>query len=165
AERAARWRRPGVRAALAVACLAAGIALVGQWALAQRDLVAARSPAFRPLLTAACEAFGCALHAPRVIDALRVEASGVVRADNLRNDLYRLSVTLRNLRTHEVALPAFELALTDTQGQMIARRVLQPAEIGARSEALAANAELMLQATVQVTSGTVAGYTIELFYP
>ncbi|MBL8326601.1 MAG: hypothetical protein JNJ89_16735, partial [Rubrivivax sp.] len=30
AERAARWRRPGVRAALAVACLAAGIALVGQ---------------------------------------------------------------------------------------------------------------------------------------
>jgi hypothetical protein len=164
AERAARWRRPGVRAALALACLAAGAALVGQWTLAQRDLVAARSPALEPLLASACAALGCELHAPRVLDALRVESSGVVRADN-KGDLYKLTVTLRNLRGHKVALPAFELALTDTQGQLIARRVLRAGEIGARVEALGANAELMLQATVQVTSGTVAGYTIELFYP
>jgi len=88
-----------------------------------------------------------------------------VRAEGNRSDLYKLTVTLRNLRGHEVALPAFELALTDVRGQLIARRVLRAGEIGARAQALGANAELMLQATVQVTSGTVAGYTIELFYP
>jgi len=165
ADRAARWRRPWVRAAMAVACLVAAAALAGQWALAQRDLVAARHAALKPLLAAACAALGCELRAPRVIEALRVEASGVVRAEGNRSDLYKLTVTLRNLRGHEVALPAFELALTDVRGQLIARRVLRAGEIGARAQALEANAELMLQATVQVTSGTVAGYTIELFYP
>jgi hypothetical protein len=165
ADRAARWRRPGVRAALALACLLATGTLLGQWAVAQRDLLAARSPAFKPVLAAACAALGCEVRAPRVIEALRVEASGLVRAGGNRGDLYKLTVSLRNLRAHEVALPAFELALTDVRGQLIARRVLRAAEVGARAEALGGNAELMLQATVEVTSGVVAGYTIELFYP
>lgn len=163
AERAARWRQPRVRAALALACVAAALVLVGQWMLAQRDFVAARSPGLKPVLAAACAVFGCDVHAPRALEALRVESSGVVRVD--KSELYRLSVSLRNLRPHEVALPAFELALTDTQGQLIARRVLRAGELGARASSLAAGAELTLQCTIQVASGTVAGYTIELFYP
>ncbi|MCW5632248.1 MAG: DUF3426 domain-containing protein [Rubrivivax sp.] len=163
AERAARWRSPRVRAALAAGCLVALTALAVQWTLAQRDLVGARSASLRPMLLAACEALGCEVRAPRSLQALRVEASGVVRVE--RGDHYRLSVSLRNLGTHEVALPAFELALTDTQGRLIARRVLRASELGARAEALGAGAELTLQSTIQVASGTVAGYTIELFYP
>lgn len=163
AERAARWRRPWVRAALASACLVAGLALAGQWMLAQRDLLAARSPALKPLLSTACTALGCQVRAPRALEALRVESSGVARVE--RSDLYRLSVALRNTRTHEVALPAIELALTDTQGRLIARRVLRAGELGARTGAVAGGAELTLQGTLQVGSGTVAGYTIELFYP
>ena len=164
AERAARWRQPRVRAALMLACLAAGLALTGQWMLAQRDLVAARSPGLRPMLEAACGLLGCRIEAPRALEALRVESSGLARVE--RSELYRLSVALRNLRAHEVALPALELALTDTQGQLIARRVLSAAELGARVAVLGAGAELSLQSTLQVSgSGAVAGYTIELFYP
>lgn len=163
AEQAARWRSPKVRAALALGCLLAATGLVGQWLLAQRDLVAARSPALKPALAAACAALGCEVRPPRSLEGLRVESSGVVRAD--KADHYRVSVALRNLRAHEVALPAFELALTDTQGQLIARRVLRATELGARTTSLAAGAELPLQCTIQVASGTVAGYTIELFYP
>lgn len=163
ADREARWRRPRVRAALALASVIAALLLAGQWMVAQRDLVAARSPGLKPMLVAACGLLGCEVHAPRALDALRVESSGVVRVD--KSDLYRLNVALRNLRTHEVALPAFELALTDTQGQLIARRVLRASELGARVGALAAGSELTLQCTIQVASGTVAGYTIELFYP
>jgi hypothetical protein len=163
AEREARWRQPRVRAALALGCFAATLLLGAQWMLAQRDLVAARSPALKPALAAACGAFGCEVQAPHALEALRVESSGVVRVE--KSDLYRLSVSLRNLRTHEVALPAFELALTDTQGQLIARRVLRAGELGARVGSLAAGAELALQCTIQVAAGTVAGYTIELFYP
>lgn len=163
AEREARWRRPQVRAALALGCVAAGLLLGAQWMLAQRDLVAARSPGLKPMLAAACGVLGCEVRAPHALEALRVESSGVVRVE--RSDLYRLSVALRNLRTHEVALPAFELALTDTQGQLIARRVLRAGELGARVGSLAAGAELTLQCTIQVAAGTVAGYTIELFYP
>lgn len=163
ADREARWRRPRVRAALALASVVAALLLAGQWMVAQRDLVAARSPGLKPMLVAACGLLGCEVHAPRALEGLRVESSGVVRVD--KSDLYRLNVALRNLRTHEVALPAFELALTDTQGQLIARRVLRASELGARASALAAGSELTLQCTVQVASGTVAGYTIELFYP
>jgi hypothetical protein len=163
ADRAARWRTPRVRAALAVASLVAAAALAAQWGIAQRDLVAARSPALKPLLASACATLGCTLHAPRAIEALRVESSGLVRVE--KSDLYRLNVALRNLRTHDVALPALELALTDTQGQLIARRVLRAGELGVRSEALAGSAELTLQSTVQVSGSIVAGYTIELFYP
>jgi Protein of unknown function (DUF3426) len=163
AEREARWRQPRVRAALALGCVAAGLLLAGQWMVAQRDLVAARSPGLKPMLAAACAVLGCEVRPPRSLEALRVESSGVVRVE--KSDLYRLSVALRNLRPHEVALPAFELALTDTQGQLIARRVLRAGELGARVESLAAGAELTLQCTIQVAAGTVAGYTIELFYP
>jgi len=163
AERAARWRSPKVRAALAAGCAVAAVALAGQWLVAQRDLMAARTPALKPLLEGVCGALGCQVQPPRALEALRVESSGVVRAD--RADHYRVSVALRNTRGHEVALPAFELALTDTRGQLIARRVLRAAELGARSTAIAPGAELALQCTVQVGSGTVAGYTIELFYP
>jgi len=163
AEREARWRRPRVRAALAAACLVAALALAAQGLVAQRDLVAARSPALRPLLAAACAALGCEVQAPRSLDALRVESSGVLRIE--KSDLYRLSVALRNLRPHEVAWPAFELALTDTQGQLIARRVLRASEFGTRAGAVGAGSEVTLQCTIQVASGTVAGYTIELFYP
>ena len=38
-------------------------------------------------------------------------------------------------------------------------------ELGARAGTLGSGAELTLQSTIQVGSGTVAGYTIELFYP
>lgn len=163
AEQAARWRSPRVRAALAAGCLLAAMGLAGQWMLTQRDLVAARSPGLKPALEAACAALGCEVRPPRSLEGLRVESSGVVRAD--KADHYRVSVALRNLRPHDVALPAFELALTDTQGQLIARRVLRASDLGARSAAVAAGAELPLQCTIQVASGTVAGYTIEIFYP
>jgi hypothetical protein len=163
AERAARWRQPRVRAALAAACVLATVGLAGQWAIAQRDLVAARWAAAKPLLDSACSTLGCEVRPPRALEGLRVESSGLARVE--KGDLYRLSVALRNLRRHEVALPAIELALTDTQGQLIARRVLRAAELGARADHLAAGAELMLQATLQVGAAPVAGYTIELFYP
>ena len=164
AERAARWRQPHVRAALAVACLAAGLVLAGQWLLAQRDLVAAQSATLKPMLEATCAMLGCRVEAPRALEALRVESSGLARIE--RGELYRLSIALRNLRTHEVALPALELALTDTQGQLIARRVLNAAELGARVVAIGPASELTLQSTLQVSGpAAVAGYTIELFYP
>jgi len=64
-----------------------------------------------------------------------------------------------------VALPALELALTDAQGQLVARRVLNTAELGVNQATLAAGRELTLQATLQAATAPVAGYTIELFYP
>lgn len=65
AERAARWRQPRVRAALAAGCGLAALLLAGQALHAARDTVAAQVPALRPLLAQGCAWLGCTLQAPR----------------------------------------------------------------------------------------------------
>jgi Protein of unknown function (DUF3426) len=167
AERAERWRRPWVRALLALVLLAGLGGLAGQVAIEYRDLVAARWPALRPLLAAACEPLGCNVGPARVIENLAVESSGLVRVE--RSALYRLQVGLRNKSEIDVALPALDLTLTDTQGRLVARKVLRLPELGVTQATLAAGRELPIAATLQAqgeAAGTViAGYTIDLFYP
>ena len=180
ADSAARWRRPRVRAGMAVASVALLMLLGWQLLFSQRDLAAARWPMARAVLQPACALLGCSLEAPRLIDTLSVESSGLLRVD--KSDIYRLSVALRNRGNVEVMLPALDLVLTDPQGQLGARRVLRTAELGAAGSTLAAGRELTLQATLQASAaasstvgvagasgggggGGVAGYTIELFYP
>ncbi|HSQ71811.1 MAG TPA: DUF3426 domain-containing protein [Rubrivivax sp.] len=166
ADRAERWRRPGMRAALAAAALLGVLGLGAQITWAYRDLAAARYPALRPLLEQGCAWLGCRIEAARAIDALSVESSALLRVE--RSSVYRLSVALRNRAGIELMLPALDLVLTDTQGRLVTRKVLHAADLGAASDTLGAGAELTLQATLQAElPGTepVAGYTIELFYP
>lgn len=175
AERAARWREPRVRAGMAAAAVALLLLLGWQVLFDQRDLAAARWPMARAVLKPACALLGCSLDAPRLIDTLSVESSGLLRVE--KSDIYRLSVALRNRGSVDVLLPALDLALTDPQGQLVARRVLRTTELGATGSTLAPGKDLVLQATLQAsatastpgaavaTGGGVAGYTIELFYP
>jgi predicted Zn finger-like uncharacterized protein len=167
ADSAARWQRPRVRTALAAVCLLGLLTLLAQAAHSYRDLVAARWPAMQPLLAQACGALGCSVQAPRLIDALVVDSSGLLRVE--LSSVYELSVTLRNREGLAVAVPALDLSLTDTQGRLVARRVLLAEELGSPQTSLAAGAELVLQATLltsQAAAGqAVAGYTIDLFYP
>ena len=174
AERAERWRRPPVRAALAVVIVAGTLGLAAQAAVEYRDLAAARFPATRPLLVQACAALGCTVEAARVIDSLAVESSGLVRVE--KSSIYRLSVVLRNRATIDVALPALDVTLTDSQGRLIARKVVRVADLGAAQATIGAGREIALQATLQAAAAasapapalaleTIAGYTIELFYP
>lgn len=163
ADAAQRWRRPGVRAALAGGVVLAGLALAGQVAFEYRDLVGARWPGARPLLERACESVGCRLAAPRLIEALVVDSSGLVRTEG--TPLYKLSVVVRNRAAMPLAVPALDLALTDAQGRVVVRRVLTAEELGAQAPEFAAGGELALAGTLRVDEATVSGYTIELFYP
>jgi predicted Zn finger-like uncharacterized protein len=164
AERAQRWRRPGVRAALALLMLLGLLGLLGQATYTYRDLVAARFVAARPALEQGCEFLGCTIGAPHLIESLAVDSSGLVRVE--RSSVYKLSVTLRNRAGVEAALPALDLALTDGQGKLLARRVLRPTELGTSLASLGAGRELALHATLDVaTAAPVAGYTVEIFYP
>lgn len=163
AERAERWRRPGVRAALLAGVVAATVLLGLQSLVVFRDQSAARWPELKPLIAQLCAPFGCRAEPLRAIDALVVESSGLVRVE--KSDLYKLSVALRNQRGHEVAVPAIDLKLTDTQGRLIARRVLRASELGIAGPVVRADTEIALAGTLQIASAPVAGYTIELFYP
>jgi hypothetical protein len=79
--------------------------------------------------------------------------------------MYRLSLVLQNKASTLMHMPAIELALTDTQGQTMARRVFYAAELGNPANSLPPRGEVLLQATLELGEQRVAGYTIELFYP
>ena len=174
AERDLLWRRPHLRALLLSAVAGSALLLLAQVGMAYRDLVAARHPGLKPVLETVCASVGCKVQAARSIDSLAVESSGLVRVD--KSPLYKLQVTLRNRANLELALPALDVTFTDSKGDVIARKVLLPQDLsstidrppGDHGGALAAGREVTLQGTLQTSSGTletVAGYTVELFYP
>ncbi|MGL6108602.1 MAG: DUF3426 domain-containing protein [Rubrivivax sp.] len=163
ADRAARWRQPARRGGMAVLSLLLAALLAAQIALHYRDGLAAGWPAARPWLQGACTLLGCQIEAPRRIDSLSVDSSGLVRVDG--SALYRLSLVVHNKAPNPVRMPAFDLSLTDAQGQPVARRVLMAHELGHTTQSLPGRAELPLQATLELGDRQVAGYTIELFYP
>jgi hypothetical protein len=163
AERAARWQRPGVRAVLGLLALALAGLAAAQAALLQRDWLAARWPEARPALLALCQVAGCALQPLRRIQHMAVESSGLTRVEGA--PLYRLQLVLRNTGELAAQVPALELSLTDAQGQLVTRRVVQARELGARQDTLAGGQELALAALLSGGERRLAGYSIDLFYP
>lgn len=163
ADRAARWHTPGMRAWLGLLAVLASALLAAQAAWMHHDLVAARWPASAPVLASLCAIAGCTLEPPRRIDALAVIGSSLVR--DAAPGSYRLSVTLGNRDRIAVRLPAFDLVLSDAQGRLLVRRVLQPGELGAQGDRIGAGAELSLEALLRAGDEPVVGYAVEIFYP
>jgi predicted Zn finger-like uncharacterized protein len=166
ARRKAFWRRPVVRLALG----AFGLILLGavalQVAVHERDRIAAADPRTRPWLEQLCGHLGCKLSPLRQIESVVIDNSSFSK---LRGDAYRLGITLRNTASLPLALPAIELALTDTQDQPVIRRVLLPSELGANAVLLEAGGEWTGSFTIGVTAngsaGRISGYRLLAFYP
>ena len=167
ADSAQRWRSPRARAWMGAGVAAGLLLLAGQYAFNFRDTLVARNPGMRAVLEPSCAALGCRIEAPRLIEQLAVESSGLVRVE--KSAVYKLQVALRNRDTISLAMPALDVTLSDAQGKPLARRVMRMSELGVTDTTLAAGRELSVQATLQAaftpTSTAVVGYTIELFYP
>lgn len=128
-----------------------------------RDLVSARWPVVRPAMTSWCNAVGCSIEAARRIEDISVESTALTRAAS--PDSFRLSVALRNRGKMDLALPSLELSLTDSSGQLMARRALGPPDFRDAAPTIAPGAEAALQLTLATGSPRVTGYTVEIFYP
>ena len=164
AERDARWQRPQVRLALALTAGALGLLLIAHAALMHRDAIAAHWPQAAPLLAGLCAPLGCRIEPLRHLDNLTVENSGLTQLDNTA--LYRLQVSLRNRDRLPLLAPALDLTLTDSRGDIVARKVLSGRDFGADTPVqLAPGSELALQAVLDAGERRVTGYSIEIFYP
>jgi hypothetical protein len=170
ANRAEQWRKPRVRTALLITAGFCATLLAAQIAFSYRDLLAARVPASEPLLQAGCAVLGCTVGPALAINSLVVENSGLLRLES--SNRYRIQLALRNRAGIPVAMPAIDITLTDTQGEIITRKVLLPADLGSTINSLQAGQLTTLQAillnTAQSTdpgAPAIAGYTVELFYP
>lgn len=160
-------RRPGImRSPASIALVAALFLLLGvQLALGSRDVLAARMPALRPLLSALAGPFGLQVELPRMPNRVTIES---FELDGPRADhSYRLQALLRNRAGHPVQWPAIELALTDTLGSTVTSRVLLPADyLGETSpEGFAGNSERLLSLDLAIDGLAPSGYRAVLFYP
>ena len=183
ARRKAFWRRPLTRWSLALLSLLLLATLVAQWAIQQRNTLAALEPRLLPALQALCGPLHCEIRPPRHIESLVIDSSTFNR---IGPDAYRLSFVLKNTGVTPLEMPSLEVTLTDTQDQAVVRRVLAPAQFGARAPTLAAQSELAGLVIMKVagdagasastpspspstsasaTSLRVAGYRVLAFYP
>lgn len=158
------WQRPGVRSGLATVAVLLALLLVAQVGLRWRDALAARWPESAPVLRGLCAVAGCAVEPLRRVDSLAVDSSGLVKLEGSA-DHYEFSTTLHNNDRVPVMLPAFELTLTDAQGQVVARKVLSAADMGAAGDTIAPGATLKLQGVLAGGERKLTGYTVEIFYP
>lgn len=164
--RPSRWHRPLVRATLMVLSLLLVLGLALQLLVQERDLVAARHPELRPLVEEVCLLAGCEVRALRQIESVVIDSSAFSK---IKGDLYRLSLTLKNNAPVDLAMPAVELALTDTLDHALIRRVLQPEDLGVRGGVIRAGGEtqttLLLTVKTNGNGERVAGYRLLAFYP
>ena len=174
--RAVGSRRPQALAGLALLAILATVLLAGQLLRHERDVLAARQPALRPLLDMLCRFTGCAVAAPRQIAAFSVDGASFSREPDGGTG-YRLYFSLRNSATLPLAMPAIELTLLDTQERPVLRRVLLPADFGAPPTlpALTERATSLRLSLNPLASGSgsfgiptlpsIAGYHVDPFYP
>jgi len=162
----ARQRRLWLSAGLLLALLLALQALFHF-----RDALAAQQPALAAPLKQLCQVLSCEIRPLQRIESLSVEGSSLTRMPN-EAGAYRLAVTLRNRADAPLALPAFELSLSDSAGALLARKVLTPADFAASAPSaggpagtIAARSELSLQTQLRAGDARLVGYTVEVFYP
>lgn len=180
ARRKAFWRKPMTRWSLVLLSLLLLATLAAQWGVQQRNTLAALEPRLLPALQALCGPLQCEIRPPRHIEALVIDSSSFNR---IGPDAYRLSFTLKNTGVTVLEMPSLEVTLTDTQDQAVVRRVLAPAQFGAKAATLAAQSELAGLVIMKVPGDApasspsssssssapaplrVAGYRVLAFYP
>lgn len=163
--RDAFWRRPALRAVLLLVATVLCALLTLQWAVHERDALAARYPATVPLLQAVCGAVGCSLAAPQRIDAVAIESSTLVRK---LGQFYAFDLVVKNSESMAVAMPALELSLTDGRDKEVARRVFLPEEMPGTPAVVPAQGSLSVSMRLSLSESelsTMAGYRALVFYP
>lgn len=165
ARRRAFWQTPGMRVLLSCFALLLALALLLQWALHERDTLAAWQPRLAPVLTQLCAPLGCEVAPVRRIDAIVIDSSALVRR---LGNFYSFDLVLKNTAPLALAVPALELSLTDARDEVIARRVFLPEQLPGAPALLPAQNSVSISLRLSLTVGEatpMAGYRALVFYP
>jgi predicted Zn finger-like uncharacterized protein len=167
AERSARRRRIlGILVAVGTVLLS--ITLLLQALYLWRNQVAAWLPSTRPLLSAVCARLHCTVGLPTNIEQLSLESNELQLVPPNQN-IYTLTVLLRNRGASAQAWPYMELTLNDNDEKPITRRVFTPREylpaMPQINAGFAGNSEQQVKLTFELSQPVASGYRIYLFFP
>jgi predicted Zn finger-like uncharacterized protein len=98
-----------------------------QLAYVQRDALVASWPASEPVVRHVCQSFGCQINPLRGVEGVVIDSSSLVQ----RSDDHVLTWSVRNTTRRVLGTTALELSLMDTQGKLVLRTVVLPAQTGA----------------------------------
>ncbi|MCA1324409.1 DUF3426 domain-containing protein [Herbaspirillum sp. alder98] len=133
-----------------------------------RNQIAAGAPALRPMLNGMCATFNCTVGVPAEIDQLSLESNELQVVPPNQN-IYALSLLLRNRSASAQAWPAIELTLNNDDEKPVVRRVFRPRDYlpGAQQidNGIGAGSEQLVKLTFELDNALVSGYRIYLFYP
>ena len=174
AKNKAFWQQTEVVHGLLALLLVLAAVFAFQVVLDQRNQIAAKYPGLQLSLAALCAPLGCSIEPVKQLDALKIESSTFQKIqESAQGDTFALKVTLKNNATLPLAVPAFELSLTDVNDKAVLRRVLLAQELGFQGKTLAASGEWNGIWSIFVNSNagqnhpvaTVTGYRVLAFYP
>ena len=151
-----------------ILALMLSMVLAAQAMYAFRTEIMVFVPQTRNYFTRACESLGCMIGLPKLSNYLHIEESDLKALDPSHPNEIQLLLSVRNRAQIELAYPAFELTLTNSLEQALARRIFLPAEYlppSARSGGLKAGTELPIQLYLDTGALRAAGYRLYLFYP
>ena len=161
-----RWGIVRSKPLVLLICGVLALLLAAQSALMQRDRLAAMFPYMRPALVATCEVLACALAPLRQIGSISIESSGFT---HIQDGVYLLQALLKNGSELDLAAPALELTLTDTQDHALLRWVISADEYSGKQRQLAAGKEMAVvfpfSVRSQVATEAIFGYRLLAFYP
>ncbi|MCU0938053.1 MAG: zinc-ribbon domain-containing protein [Burkholderiaceae bacterium] len=146
------------------------VLLLLQGAVAFRSELLVRWPELRPRLADMCELYGCTVGWPTRAEMLAVVGTELQAVPG--TDILELTAVIRNRAAYRVALPAVEVALTDTTNRTLARKVFAPVDYLASSgepssrinEGLGPGSDYVVRITFEARGLNAAGFVVYPFY-
>lgn len=154
---------PGPSPLLVLALLLSLLALM---AYAARGPIVQQWPQLRPWVVQGCASLGCQLPAERNLQALQLLGSSLSQDDSSGH--HQLRLQWHNRGDAPVLMPSIDLSIVDAQGEVLARRTLEPTELQPVLRALAPGAEAAVTVVLDLRALApegIASFRVSTFYP
>lgn len=142
--------------------------LLLQGVFAFRDMIAAKLPQYRPILTSLCVQVGCQVQLPTQIDKVSIESSELQSLPSSPSK-FTLVALLRNQATIDQAWPHLELTLNDANEKPVARKVFRPGDYLVSPQVALTGfphqSEQQIRISFEMLQLKASGYRLYLFYP
>lgn len=142
------------------------ISLSALLAYTARGPIVQQWPELRPMVLQWCATLGCQLPAQRRLEALVLQASSLSQDDSSGH--HRLRLQWHNSSDAPVIMPAVDLSIVNAQGQVLARRMLDPSELQPALTSVAPGSEAAVSAVLHLralAAEDIASFRVSTFYP